>query len=152
MDKGTCNWGRERLSLAVAVLVLAGCGGGQSADGVTATDYGKIRGMTAMYVQYMGAHGGKAPADEQAFRQFLETKQDMLERQGVSVDDMFESPRTGGAMEWVYGKAPPSGEGGIRYVGYEKEPTDGKRLVIGTPGIYEVLDDAQFHRMFPDAQ
>jgi hypothetical protein len=66
---------------------------------------------------------------------------------------MFASPRSGdSAFQWVYGKLPPKGRMGGNYFGYEKDPVDGKRLVIASRGMYEVMDDSKFNTVFSKAK
>jgi hypothetical protein len=130
-------------------LVATGCGSkaGQS----SAADYTKVRAMGDFYSSYLSDHRGQPPKDEQAFRDYLNTKQDQLKNVGLTVDDMFKSPRGDGPLVWVYGKKPPVGSSGITYVAYERVPVGDKRLVIGTRGMYEQLDEAQFREAFPNA-
>ena len=73
-----------------------------------------------------------------------------MEQSGLSLDQMFVSPRNGEPLVWVYGKSPPSANG-MTFIAYEKSSTDGQRFVLATGGMHEVMDDAQFRRLFPDA-
>lgn len=138
-----------RVTLAAISLGLAGCGGGGTAN-TTVADYAKIRAMGVVYDAYLNDHAGQPPKDEQEFRDYLSGKQELLDRTSLSVDEMFTSPR-GKPLGWVYGKRPPKGQTGMTYLGYEKEPVDGKRLVIAGRGMYEEMDDAQFQKVFPGA-
>jgi hypothetical protein len=99
---------------------------------------------------YQAEHGGRTPPDEQAFRSFIESKTDVLERINKTADDLLTSPRNGMPLVLVYGKRPPKSKG-MTYVGYEESSVDGKRLVIGPRGMYEEMDEAQFKKIFPDA-
>lgn len=129
------------------VLTIAGCGGG--AKGTGTTDYVTIRAMGDMYGLYQSEHGGAAPKDEQAFREFLASKQEALDRLKLTVDGMFVSPRNGEPLVWAYGKRPPTGPGGA-YFAVEKNPTDGTRMAIGARGMHEEIDETQFKKLFPD--
>lgn len=139
------------LALAAALLAVAGCG---SADGGAssppAADYGKVRSMTGFYEGYLGEHRGQPPANEQAFREYLNGKQENLQKAGLTVDDMFASPRDARPLKWVYGRKPPFlKQNGMTCYGYEAEPTDGKRLVIGGRGMFVEVDETQFRALLP---
>jgi hypothetical protein len=149
------RWQRmDRCLLAVLAFALAGCGGGDSGSAATdaiVVDYSSTRVLASLYSQYLSEHKNQAPPNEQAFREFLGTKQETLERAGLTIDDMFASPRNGQPLEWVYGRKPPAGRVGT-YFAYEKTPVDGKRLVIATRGMYEEMDEAQFNTLFRKAR
>jgi hypothetical protein len=142
------------LRLATAIVVVAtalapaGCGRGAKQAEV---DYTKVRAMGDFYSSYIAEHRGQPPKDEQAFRGYLATKEEQLNKAGLTVDEMFTSPRGSGPIVWVYGKKPPQSSSGTSYFGYEKSTVDGKRLVIGSRGSYEHLDDTQFRKAFPNA-
>ena len=135
--------------LLVLLVALAGCGGGSGGGGVAVGEYARIRGMSNLYSGYLAAHKNQTPPNEQAYREYLATKQEELDRLGLTVDDMFTSPRGSQPLQWVYGRRPPS-RAGIRYVAYETTPVDQKRLVLGTAGMYELMDDADFRSVFPN--
>jgi hypothetical protein len=135
------------IAVGLVAAVVSGCG--QSA--AKPKGMGTLAVGSYLYDDCCRANGGKAPADEQAFRQYLATRQTRLDEAGLTVDDLFTSPRTGGPIQWVYGTTPPtSRETGLVYIGYEKEPVDGKRLVIAMRGISQEMDDAKFRTLFPD--
>jgi hypothetical protein len=144
---------KDWLVIVALLSALPGCGrgGGGESSGGGAIQYRKVRAMTNLYGEYYSQHRGQAPASEQAFRQYLATKQDVLEDSELTVDQMFASPRGTGPLVWVYGQAPPTGELGI-YFAYEQTPVDGKRLLIGNLGVYEEVDDAKFRAIFPNAE
>jgi hypothetical protein len=103
--------------------------------------------MGDMYSLSQQEHNGQPPQDEQEFRSFLASKQDALDRLNLSVDAMFQSPRNGEPLAWVYGTRPPTGPNGA-YLGYEINAVNGKRLVIGLRGMHEEMDEAQFNKLF----
>jgi hypothetical protein len=143
------GWLRVARWTAIAFVAIpsAGCGGGASP---TATvDYASVRAMGEMYGLYQQEHSGQAPKDEQAFREFLASKQEALDRLNLTVDGMFVSPR-GQPLEWVYGSRPPRSPGGT-FFAFEKTAVEGKRLVIGARGMYEEMDDVKFKKLFPKA-
>lgn len=131
---------------------LAGCSGGVKDAKPDTGDTGAIRAMSAAYGEYLQEHRNTPPKNEEEFRSFLATRQEELQESGLTIDEVFESPRNGEAFEWVYGRRPPAGPMGMMFIGYEKTPVDGKRLVIATRGMHELMDGAKFRSVFPDAE
>jgi hypothetical protein len=131
------------------MLTVSGCGGSVNmppADPLAP----KVRNMTVLYEGYMKDHRGKPPANEQAFREYLNGKPEMLQNVGMATDQMFVSPRGDKPFKWVYGSAPPVWrQNGMTCYGYEAEPVAGKRLVLGGRGMAVEVDDAQFRTIFP---
>jgi hypothetical protein len=143
-----------RLASFLFVLLataLVGCGGSSSSTGVKVEDYQSFRTALALYGMYQNEHAGKTPPNEEAFRAYVDSKQDVLQRVGKTTDELLTSPRNGEPLVFVYGKKPPMGPGGITYFAYEKVPVDGKRLVIGSRGAFEEMDETQIKQFFPDA-
>ena len=50
--------------------------------------------MSSVYDGYLREHNGQPPKDEQAFREYLQSKEEDLAKDGLSVDKMFTSPRS----------------------------------------------------------
>lgn len=138
-----------RCLLALVMIAVIGCGKKSSTADVGIDDYESFRTASTFYGMYQKEHRGQTPPDEQAFREFIESKQEILQKINKTADQLMTSPRNGEPLVFVYGKRPPAGPGGITYVAYEKVPVDGKRLVIGSRGVFEEMDDAQFKRTFP---
>jgi hypothetical protein len=140
-----------RVCVLTGLLLTIGCGGSSTSTKMDADDYTALRSASTMFSQYMGANNGKTPPDEQAFRAFLETKKDVLDKAGHTVDQLLTSPRNGEPLVFVYGKTPVNGPMGMTYFAYEKTPVDGKRLVLASRGMFEQMDEAQFRKFFPGA-
>jgi hypothetical protein len=136
----------------LAIVLLAGCGKQSASTKMSHGDFGTLQVTSSMFASYIGENGGKTPPDEQAFRTYLESKQQKLDEQGKTVDELLTSPRNGEPLIFVYGKKPVPGPMGMNYYGYEKVPVEGKRLVLASRGMYEEMDEAQFRKFFPDAQ
>ncbi len=137
-----------------AMLALSGCGSSSGgAETGPDVDYSKVRMMTGFYEGYLSQHRGQPPASEQAFRDYLNGKQENLQKAGITVDEMFTSPRDGRALQWVYGKTPPLlKQNNMTCYAYEAEPVAGKRLVIGGRGMSVEIDESQFQTLFPNTQ
>jgi hypothetical protein len=138
--------------LVLAIAAFVGCGKKSASANLGHADYGTLQVASNMFTSYMGENGGKTPPDEQAFRAYLETKKEKLEEQGKSIDDLLMSPRNGEPLMFVYGKQPVRGPAGMTFYGYEKTPVEGKRLVLAGRGMFQEMDEAQFRKLFPDAQ
>ena len=136
--------------IAVGVTAASlGCSKSAATKLSSGADYRVVRAMGSVYDGYLREHNGQPPKDEQAFRDYLQAKEEDLIKEGLSVDKMFISPRSGDStIQWVYGKSPLKGPAGMTYLGYEKDPVDGKRLVIGARGMYELMDDNKFQATF----
>jgi hypothetical protein len=138
------------MALIAMLLSFCGCGsrsGSASTD--TGTSAAKVRTLTGFYEGYLGAHKGQAPPNEQAFRDYLNTKQEELQKIGITAGEMFTSPR-GKPMRWIYGRTPPVFRPtNMTCFAYEVEPTDGKRLVLGGRGMTAELSDAEFRGLVP---
>jgi hypothetical protein len=133
---------------ASAVLALAGCGRGE--PGKANPTYSRLTALSNVYAGYLKTHKNQPPSDEQEFRKYLESKKDELQKQELTIDDVFVSPRTGRPLKWIYGKLPVPGRAGMRYIAYEESSIDNKRLVLAVVG-YDMLDDQQFKMVFPNA-
>jgi hypothetical protein len=142
------------LALTIVALVITGCGGSDGGEtGSTALarmDADQLRTMAGLYMSYRDSHRNQSPPDEKAFREYLSTKQDELQRVGLTIDAMFVSPRGNGPIQWVYGMTPPTNKYGMTFLAYETAPVDGNRLAIAIRGQYQVLDESQFREMFPN--
>jgi hypothetical protein len=143
--------GARLLVVALGVaFAAAGCGASDPPS-PGGPDQKLNREMGDLYGLYVREHGGRSPKDEQEFREFLNGKQEIIERMGITVDKMFVSPRGDAPLEWVYGATPPRGSTGMTYIGYEKTSVDGKRFVMAAGGMHEMIDEAQFRKLFPNA-
>jgi hypothetical protein len=135
--------------LVPAVLLVAaasGCGSrGSDSAGVSDS-----RVMIDLYNTYLQEHNNRPPPNEQEFRAFITERQDRLAKAGMTIDQMFVSPRSSGPLGWVYGSRLPTDQRGVAYFAYETTPVDGKRLVLAPRGTAE-MDETQFRTVFPNA-
>lgn len=139
-----------RWCLLVCLSLLVGCSNGGSSSGFTEGDYTAIRALSRAYGGYLIDHNGQAPSDELAFKQYLETKSENWEKKGTTVDEMLTSPRSGKAMAIVTGKQPPRGPNGMNYFAYEQAPVERKRLVVAGRGMYQIIDESEFQKIFSE--
>ncbi len=100
----------------------------------------------------MGENGGRPPASQQQFIDYLNSRDPtQLQRLGVTkVESLFVSPTDGQPMVVLYGQGVgPPGPGGLPFIAYERQPTNGKRLVVAAIGAVSTLDEESFGQMFP---
>jgi hypothetical protein len=143
---------RLRLWCVLATCVwLLGCGGTRTASQVT--EESTLKPVAVFYSRYISQHGGRPPADEAAFRKFLEgLSPDELKSFGVSsIDEMLVSKRDGQPYKILYGppSGPPLGPGGQPIIAYESKGVSGKRFVASSVGGVIEVDDAEFARLVP---
>lgn len=151
MQFGICRGSLVRPLFVLFTLAWVGCGGSGSGGSSTRVDLQSVRARSDMYSGYLASHKSQPPKDEAAFRQFLTSEQARLEKAGLTVDEMFVSPRSSEPMTWVYAKRPPNA-GGITVYAYESNPVDGQRLLMGDRGVYILMDELEFKRALPDAR
>ena len=142
--------GRGRIHVAAISLVLAtvaGCGKPEA----SAKSGGPRMGTLVSMHNRMETTTGRLPPNEEAFKKFItENGAPMLERVGVtSVDELFISERDGQPFVVTYGKYPTGMTEKI--VAYEKNGSDGQRLVGYSIGAVELVDEARFREMVPNA-
>lgn len=132
-----------RCLTAGCLILTAAVGCGRIGSGALKVDAAKARSMGLAYDNYVIKHGGP-PADEAAFRQHLQTNEDLLESLDLTADEVFVSPRSGGAFVWRYGSQAKVDAAGFRANGHEAAAEDGVRLVIGPNGMFEMMDESRF--------
>jgi hypothetical protein len=130
--------------LLLLLVLTAGCGSGRSAGGV-ADKMMKVRTMGDLYAAHLAEKKGP-PADEAAWRAFLDSKQTELQAVSLTVDEMFVSPRDGAPLTWVYGKVPKS-QFGVTVIAYEQAPVDGRRYTVATKGMADYVEESRFQAM-----
>jgi hypothetical protein len=140
--------GSSWIVFGMATVLTVGCA--SEGERVTASR-ASIPAMVEMYSRFAQDHQGKGPTSEQEFREYVNGQTEKLELMDISADDVFTSPRTGGAFTWVYDGKTPVGPGGMKVLGYETVPTDGKRLIVGSRGMRDEIDEAEFRKLFPNA-
>jgi hypothetical protein len=132
------------IGFAVCLAILAGCS--ERAAQKEAVERDNIRTLARMYGQYMSAHRGMGPKNEQEFKKYLQGRRDELAAEQITdIDSLFISNRDGQPYTVVYGMTPaksmtPTG----RVVAYEKQGVDGKRMVAYELMSVEELDEARF--------
>jgi len=71
-----------KLFFVASALLVIGCDGGGGPKGAESKSYKSIGDMSDVYVLYMTEHNRQPPKSEQAFRDFLNSKQEILARVG----------------------------------------------------------------------
>jgi len=135
--------------VALAVAMLAGCGGGfNSATAIQDLNATNAQRLANLYVSHQQHNRGAGPKNEDAFKAYIkQVNPVLLERIGVDpnqVDALFTSDRDGEKLEVRYGiKGFTTSE--PEPVVFEKTGVDGVRLVAFTRRDAEqVSDDAEY--------
>jgi hypothetical protein len=141
------------LIITFATLTFSACNSSATTTETPIADYTKVRTMSAFYEGFLSEHRGQPPKNEQTFRDYLNKKQENLQKAGLTIDQMFVSPRNDKPLQWVYGSTPPVyRQNNMICYAYESESTSGKRLVLGGRGMVAELDESQFKTVFPNAK
>jgi hypothetical protein len=137
--------------LGVLLVAVAGC---QTRTQSRAAQESTMKPLAVMYGQYLGAHRGVPPANEQQFCDFLKEKTADLARFGVKdVDSLFVSTRDQKPYVILYGKLTgPPGPAGQPVFAYEQVGSGGNRFVATSLGAVEDVDEATFKRLVPGAK
>lgn len=138
----------QQATAVLLLLVVAGCGGQTLAPSATE---GRRVGAIVTTHNMMERATGRLPANEQEFKRFIaENGSQSLERAGVTaVDELFVSDRDGQPLVVTYG-AYPAGMN-AKIVVYEQNGVEGKRFVGYNSGAVELVDDARFNELVPNA-
>lgn len=142
---GTCKRFVASVSwvVLVATLCLVGC---RSREESKPRESSRLKPLAILYGQYVGQHGGKAPADEAALKEFIASQGTMLKSFGVTdAASLFVSERDGQPYVVLYGSAAT----GKPIVAYEQTGVDGWRYVGDTLGAVQEVDEARFRQLVP---
>ncbi len=127
--------------VCLAVQSLASCGGRKAPTGGDAQARAALTVLGLQYGAFLGAHGGAAPPDDAAMRQFLESRLEELKTYNVaSVDQLLTATRDGKPARFVCGKTIASADQPqYLWAAYEEEGAGGTRLASNTRGgVYEL--------------
>lgn len=126
--------------LSMLVVVAIGCGEPISGQKPYESN---LRLVAVLYSQYLSAHGGEAPHNEDDFRTFVRSLgPGVLERAGLSgLDELLVSRRDGKqfAVRYKSGNWPLDGA-----IAYEQLGANGTRYVATDLGGVSELTDEQF--------
>jgi hypothetical protein len=137
-------------ALVVAVSLIAGSGcNSQQAASDAAPDTSHIKELTMLYAGQMNRNAGRPPASEAEFkRSVAENGAALLDSLGVTVDELFISPRDNQPYVILYGnEAAKLISRGI--VTHEQTGVDGRRLVGYRGGYVNEVDEVEFRKLVP---
>lgn len=157
----------RKLTTLLTLAVLLGCGGGTPPPSPP-TQQTTISTLGRLYGEYAARHDGIGPADEAAFRSFLESLP-QPQRKSSGLEDLataLVSPRDGAAYVILYGIEPrqsspadgqpnvpaAAGKSGLRgqpIVIHEQTGENGARLVATAFGSTGELSEAEFAKAVP---
>jgi hypothetical protein len=146
-------FGESQIAAASCLLVLAaafGCGGTDVADQVGAMNDSNIKRVANLYMAHQFRKGMKGPADDAAFKRFVQSemsprKLEMMRVDRNNVDELFTSERDGQPFQVRYGLS--GGPSAKLAVVFEQQGQDGKRLVAFTDGSVEETDEARYRQL-----
>jgi hypothetical protein len=126
--------------LVLYVAVVIGCGERTSGQKPNETN---LRLVAVLYSQYLSAHGGEVPSDEEEFRTFVSSLgPGVLDRAGLSgLDELFVSARDGQPLVVKYRDEIWPLDGAIAY---EQVGANGTRYVASELGGVSEITDEQF--------
>ena len=141
----------RQVAACAVLLAVVGCGGDISPTGGGA-DFQTRRQMSALasfYGDYLSAHGAP-PADEAAFRTFLQEYSKRIERMDIGgVDGLLKSPRDEQPLVVVYGKRlVPADSPNTPWAAHEQTGVDGKRMAVQVRGVIEELTADEIAKQF----
>jgi hypothetical protein len=133
-------------ALALAVMAVAGCGGGKH-QAIEDPQRRHIMQMASIYRAYLTAHDNKPPASTEALKEWaLKQPKDKLGIQD-SVEDALKSPRDGEPYGFI---PPPKQKRGPQTVQvYEKVGVKGNHITAGEMGALSELTDKELEQMLP---
>ena len=129
---------------------LVGCGTPAAAPSQSQDAHLKVLGI--LFGQCMSSAGGKAPATQQVFVDFLATQQENWDKFAPSAEAFLTKSQDGKEIEVLFGKAvqsPP--DGGLPWVAYQPQP-DGMFRVVNARGYVKLVDQQEFSQLFPAVQ
>lgn len=138
---------RRRCCLLFFGIVLLGCSDKEAQEEIRRRS-SNLQSLAGMYRMYTSEHGGRPPANEADFKNFImEQGLEHFEEFGItSVDDLFISPRDGQPYVVAYGGRPESIPD---IVAYEQVGTESGRWAASSMAIVVEIDEANFTGMVP---
>jgi hypothetical protein len=129
---------------------LSGCGD-KTAKAVGAVNRSNIQRLANMYSAFQNYKGGRGPATETEFREFISTfdvsKLDMMGIKPNELDGLFRSERDNKPFNIRYNVG--GGRGTVDAVIFEVEGKDGRKQVAYTgDSKVEDLDDASYQALW----
>jgi hypothetical protein len=130
---------------------MLGCGQSQQ----QVEEASSLKPLGIMHGRYASQHQGKPPADEAAFKAFVESLgPTALESHGLKDPaQLWISSRDKQPYGIVYAGqvTGPPGPGGQPVVVYESKGVGGKRMVASQLGAVDEVSDARFRELVPSA-
>ncbi len=148
MNTSCNNWFCWTLFTSVIFLPLA-VGGGCKGHVDAELHEPKLRLVAVLYSQYLAAHDGQAPRDDEEFREYVQSLgPGVLRRAGLSgLDDLFMSTRDGRpfAIKCLNEEWPLDG-----IIAYEQAGAIGTRFVAAELGRVSEITEADFQTRLND--
>jgi len=145
--------GQKRCARAVWLLLLfvaaSGCGGDDALESPTAA---RLKGLSTMYLDFVVAKGGTAPANEAELKKHMQTiDQIQLNMAGIErgkIDEAFVSLRDNEPFVVIYGvSAGTLGAKDGPVVAHEKTGVGGKRLVVNVSTHLQHVNESRLKEL-----
>ena len=138
------------LAIGGVVAATMGCGGPDH----VAEEASTLKPLAILYGRYIAQNRGQPPANEAAFRAFVEKEGPSLLEQfeAKDVSSLFVSSRDKKPYTILYGPLTgPPGPAGQPVFAYEQEGVGGMRLVASSLGAVDEVDATKFKQLVPSA-
>lgn len=126
------------LLLAACLIGTTGCASGDTAAIGPNDRQTRIvmNVLSIFYGEYLDSHAGRPPQDSAAFREYIESRPDELQRYNVqNLDELLNSPRDGQPFVIVCGKrVAPKDSPATPWAAYEQSGLDGIIMAVQVRG------------------
>ena len=146
-----CGFGYAAI-LTACLMAITGCSQGDPFNSGSNDRKTRIvmNLLSVFYGEYLDSHQGRPPKDNDAFREYLETRTEDLNRYNLqSIDQLMTSPRDGQPLLIVCGKRlAPVDSPGTPWAAYEQQGIDGVKMAVQVRGGVQDLSADEIDRIF----
>jgi hypothetical protein len=109
-----------------------------------------MRKLGTLYGEYIARNNGRAPANEEQFREFLKAEHVQLRNQEIDgVGTLLRSPFDGQLLVVRYGNLTgPVSPNGYPWIAHEQTGVDGMVRVISARGEVSEVSEQELEKMF----
>jgi len=132
--------------IVLAMLLLGATGCSPKGNTGTGDAAERLRALAINYQRYAGQNQGNGPPTEQKFKDFIK-KVGLPE--GITIDDLFISPRDNQPYEIRYKVRPGSPGPDSPVIMWEQTGEGGTRQIARSSGSVLVVPEAEFEQLKP---
>ena len=140
-------------TLALIVTLCITCTGCESSEGTVASADPQFRSVGRLLLEYSRANGGKYPASQDDFVEYLGANRSRLGiADDVDIQSLLVSPRDGKPLVIVPGdQVGPTGPSSVMpIVAFESEGVDNLRKTITARGGVFEIESSEIEQIFPN--